>query len=61
MLCSPARDYAFELKVTFCVKGVISPLAANIYLNEVDWFFDAIRRKTAAAALVAPWIFWTVS
>jgi RNA-directed DNA polymerase len=27
--------------------GPISPLAANIYLNEVDWFFDAIRRKTA--------------
>jgi RNA-directed DNA polymerase len=27
--------------------GPLSPLAANIYLNEVDWFFDAIRRKTA--------------
>jgi RNA-directed DNA polymerase len=24
-----------------------SPLAANIYLNEVDWYFDGIRRKTA--------------
>jgi RNA-directed DNA polymerase len=24
-----------------------SPLAANIYLNEVDWTFDAIRCKTA--------------
>jgi RNA-directed DNA polymerase len=24
-----------------------SPLAANIYLNEIDWMFDAIRRKTA--------------
>jgi RNA-directed DNA polymerase len=24
-----------------------SPLAANIYLNEIDWAFDAIRRKTA--------------
>jgi RNA-directed DNA polymerase len=23
------------------------PLAANIYLNEVDWTFDAIRRQTA--------------
>ena len=22
-------------------------MAANIYLNQVDWFFDAIRRKTA--------------
>src|SRR5437660_2450557 len=27
--------------------GPFSPLAANIYLNEVDWCFDAIRRKTA--------------
>jgi len=24
-----------------------SPLAANIYLNEVDWAFDTMRRKTA--------------
>lgn len=27
--------------------GPFSPLAANIYLNGVDWYFDAIRRKTA--------------
>ena len=27
--------------------GPFSPLAANIYLNEVDWAFDAIRRQTA--------------
>lgn len=27
--------------------GPFSPLAANSYLNEVDWAFDAIRRKTA--------------
>jgi len=27
--------------------GPFSPLAANIYLNEVDWVFDAIRRQTA--------------
>ena len=27
--------------------GPFSPLAANIYLNEVDWSFDAIRRQTA--------------
>jgi group II intron reverse transcriptase/maturase len=27
--------------------GPFSPLAANIYLNEVDWAFDAIRRSTA--------------
>jgi RNA-directed DNA polymerase len=27
--------------------GPFSPRAANIYLNEVDWTFEAIRRKTA--------------
>ena len=27
--------------------GPFSPLAANIYLNEVDWAFDVIRRRTA--------------
>ena len=27
--------------------GPFSPLATNIYLNEVDWALDAIRRKTA--------------
>ena len=27
--------------------GPFSPLAANIYLNEADWYFDDLRRKTA--------------
>ena len=27
--------------------GPFSPLAANIYLNEVDWAFDAVGRNTA--------------
>ena len=27
--------------------GPFSPLAANIYLNEVDLYFDGIHRKTA--------------
>ena len=27
--------------------GPFSPLAANIYLNEVDSYFDDLRRKTA--------------
>jgi RNA-directed DNA polymerase len=27
--------------------GPFSPLASNIYLNEVDWALDSIRRKTA--------------
>ncbi|WAH35620.1 group II intron reverse transcriptase/maturase [Alicyclobacillus dauci] len=33
--------------------GPFSPLAANIYLNEVDWAFDAIRRKTAEGSYEA--------
>jgi RNA-directed DNA polymerase len=33
--------------------GPLSPLAANIYLNEVDWAFDAIRRKTAEGSYEA--------
>ena len=26
----------FELKVTFCVRGVLSPLLSNIVLDEFD-------------------------
>jgi group II intron reverse transcriptase/maturase len=33
--------------------GPFSPLAANIYLNELDWFFDAIRRQTAEGGFEA--------
>jgi len=33
--------------------GPFSPLAANIYLNEVDWAFDGIRRQTAQGAYEA--------
>lgn len=33
--------------------GPFSPLAANIYLNEVDWAFDAIRRSTAEGSFEA--------
>jgi group II intron reverse transcriptase/maturase len=27
--------------------GPFSPLAANIYLNDIDWYFDKIRRQTS--------------
>jgi len=33
---SPTRYYPFKLEITFCVRGVISPLLSNVYLNEVD-------------------------
>ncbi len=33
--------------------GPFSPLAANVYLNEVDWCFEAIRRETAEVSYEA--------
>ena len=38
--------------------GPFSPLAANIYLNEVDWAFDAIRRQTAQGSYEAVNYHW---
>src|SRR6266513_5161469 len=53
MLCSPTRDYAFELKVTFCVRGVVSPLLANIYLHYVfDLWVEAWRKKVAQGDVI---------
>src|SRR6266436_5253247 len=53
MLCSPTRDYAFELKVTFCVRGVVSPLLANIYLHYVfDLWVEAWRKKCASGDVI---------
>ena len=43
---TPALDYPFELKVTFCVRGVISPLLSNIYLNEVDTMLERAQAVT---------------
>src|SRR2546427_9921408 len=31
--CSPLRDCPFELEITFCVTGEISPILANIFLH----------------------------
>lgn len=33
--------------------GPFSPLAANIYLTEMDWYFEAIRRETAEGSYEA--------
>ncbi len=33
--------------------GPFSPLAANIYLTEIDWMFDAIRRQTTQGSYEA--------
>src|ERR1700674_2540004 len=34
--CSPTRDCPFELKITFCVRGVVSPTLSNILLTPFD-------------------------
>src|SRR6266699_259611 len=34
--CSPTRDCPFELEITFCVRGVVSPLLSNLVLDELD-------------------------
>src|ERR1700737_4467887 len=34
--CSPTRDCPFELEITFCVRGVISPVLSNILLTPFD-------------------------
>jgi RNA-directed DNA polymerase len=33
--------------------GPFSPLAANIYLSDLDWYFDGIRQKTAEGSYEA--------
>jgi len=33
-------------KVTFCVRGVISPVLSNLYLNEVDRMLERARKAT---------------
>lgn len=35
-LTSSKRNHPREFEVTFCVRGVISPLLANLYLHSVD-------------------------
>jgi hypothetical protein len=33
---SPTRYYPFKLEITFCVRGVLSPLLSNLVLDELD-------------------------
>ncbi|MGA7313980.1 MAG: group II intron maturase-specific domain-containing protein, partial [Silvibacterium sp.] len=41
--CSPSRHYPFELKITFCVRGVASPILANSFLH---YAFDLWMGRT---------------
>jgi hypothetical protein len=40
-------DYTAKFKVTFCVRGVISPLLSNIFLHHVldDWFVQEVEPR----------------
>ena len=49
----PSRDDAFELKVTFCVRGVISPLLANVFLHYVlDLWVHQWRKRYTHGRIV---------
>src|SRR5690349_18544438 len=38
---SPSHDYSFKLEITFCVRGVLSCVLANIYLHyTLDLWFE---------------------
>src|SRR6266849_10592613 len=41
-------------KVTFCVRGVVSPLLANVYLHEVldEWFARQVVPRLAGRAIL---------
>jgi RNA-directed DNA polymerase len=43
----PTRHHPLEFEITFCVRGVISPLLSNIYLHHVldGWFEVEVRPR----------------
>src|SRR5215831_1846786 len=43
---SPPCNCSYELKITFCVRGVVSPLLSNLYLNEVDKMLERAKAVT---------------
>src|ERR1700722_3869407 len=43
---APARNPPLKLEVIFCVRGVISPLLSNLYLNEVDKMLERAKETT---------------
>jgi RNA-directed DNA polymerase len=49
----PKRQPPFELEVIFCVRGVISPLLANIYLHYVlDQWTDQWRQNAPGDVII---------
>ena len=48
-----SRSSRSAVKLVSPPGGAFSPLAANIYLNELDWYFEAIRGKTTEGSYEA--------
>jgi len=43
----------FKLEITFCVRGVLSPLLANVYLHySFDLWVNAWRTKWAQGEMI---------
>ena len=54
-MLAPLGHHTLKLKVTFCVRGVVSPILANIYLHHVldVWFTTEVQpRLRGRSALV---------
>src|SRR5438445_507766 len=50
---SPSHNCSFELEITFCVRGVVSPLLANVYLHySFDLWVNVWRQKWAQGEVV---------
>jgi RNA-directed DNA polymerase len=49
----PKPQPPLKLEVTFCVRGVISPLLANVYLHYVfDLWAEVWREKVGTGAMI---------
>ena len=46
-------DPPFERKVTFCVRGVISPILSNVFLHHVldEWFEREAKPRLSGACV----------
>jgi RNA-directed DNA polymerase len=50
---SPPLHYPQKFDITFCVRGVFSPLLANVYLHYVfDLWIEAWRKKVARGKII---------
>src|SRR6267143_4354855 len=50
---SPTPHYSLKFEITFCVRGVASPLLANVYLHYVfDLWVQAWRQKRARGEVI---------